>query len=265
MNSTRLMDFFKLKQQFVVVAALVIREMATRYGTKIGGYAWAIIDPLAFVLLLTAVFSAIARVPALGTNFPLFFASGYIPFWIYRSLADQISGAVSANRPLLNYPIVQPYDTVFARLILQLVTIFVVVLIIFGGIGYFIEPLPTLDVPKLLLAGSIAVMLGVGVGMTNIVLFHLSSTYQQVFQIVNRPLFLISGVFILPESVPHPYQDYLMWNPLVHIVALFRQGFYGTYRAQLVDFDWLLAVSFCSFLIGFLVVKAFDMQLREAP
>lgn len=259
------MLFFKIKQQFSVVAALVIREMATRYGTKIGGYAWAIIDPLAFVVLLSLIFSAIARQPALGTNFPLFYASGYMPFWIYRSLADQIAGSVSGNRHLLNYPIVQPYDTVFARLILQVITIFVVCMIIFGGIGYIYPPMPSLDMRDILVAGLLAVIFGMGVGMINIVLFQLSSTYQQIFQILNRPLFLLSGVFVLPESVPHPYQEYLMWNPLVHIVAEFRKGFFSTYRAQLVDLEWVVAISFVTFWTGFLAIRIFDAKLREAP
>ncbi|MBS8262798.1 ABC transporter permease [Roseibium polysiphoniae] len=259
------MIFTKLKKQFLVVSALVIREMATRYGTKIGGYAWAIIDPLAFVILLSLIFSAISRVPALGTNFPVFFAAGYMPFWIYRSMSDQIAGSITGNKHLLSYPIVHPYDTVFSRLILQLVTIFVVCIIIFSGIGHFIEPLPKLNMEKILVASGIAIMFGMGVGMINVVLFHMSSTYQQVFTIVNRPLFLLSGVFILPESIPHPYQDYLLWNPLVHIVAIFRQGFFGTYRALLVDFNWLLAVSVVTFWTGFMAIKLFDARLRESP
>ena len=259
------MLFSKIKQQFVVVAALLVREMATRYGTKIGGYAWAIIDPLAFVGLLTLIFSAIARQPALGTNFPLFYASGYLPFWMYKSMSDQIAGSVSGNRHLLNYPIVHPYDTVFARFLLQVVTIFVVSMIIFSGIGYLIAPLPKLDMGQILIASTIAITFGTGVGMLNIVLFHLSSTYQQIYQIVSRPLFLLSGVFVLPDSVPHPYQEYLLWNPLVHIVAMFRKGFYGTYRAQLIDFDWVVGVALVTFWTGFIAIKLFDAQLREAP
>jgi capsular polysaccharide transport system permease protein len=253
----------KIKQQFVVVAALVVREMATRYGSKIGGYAWAIIDPLAFIGLLTLIFSAIARQPKLGTSFPLFYASGYIPFWIYRSISEQIAGSVSGNMNLLNYPIVHPYDTVFARLILQVITIFVVCMIIFGGIGYLYPPMPSLDMGHILVAGSIAITLGMGVGMINIVLFHMSQTYQQIFQILNRPLFLLSGVFVLPESVPHPYREYMLWNPLVHIVAEFRKGFYDTYRAQVIDFNWAVAVAFVTFWAGFMAIKVFDAQIRE--
>lgn len=252
-----------LRQHLTVVAALVIREMCTRYGTKFGGYAWAIIDPLAFVVLLSVIFSAIARTPALGTNFPLFFATGYMAFWIYRSMADQVAGAVKSNRNLLNYPVVNPYDTVYARAILQILTQFLVCMIIFTGIGLVIEPLPRLDMYPILEATVLALMLGMGVGMVNVVAFHMSPTYQQVFNIVNRPLYLLSGVFLIPDHVPEPYRTYLFYNPLIHIVAKFRQGFYGTYRAQFIDMPYVVTFACTIFLAGFLAMKIFDSSIRE--
>lgn len=44
-----------------MIFALLIREMATRFGSKPGGYLWAFLDPAAHILLMTAIFSAIAR------------------------------------------------------------------------------------------------------------------------------------------------------------------------------------------------------------
>lgn len=255
--------FAILKQQFHVISALVIREMCTRYGTKFGGYAWAVIDPLAFVVLLSVIFSAIARRPALGTNFPLYFASGYMAFWIYRSMADQVAMAVKANRNLLNYPVVNPYDTVYARVILQILTQFMVCMIIFIGIGIVVEPLPKLNMYPILIATVLALMLGIGMGMVNVVAFHLSPTYQEVFNILNRPLYLLSGVFLLPDSVPEPYRTWLFYNPLIHVVAKFRQGFYGTYRAQYIDMPYVVTLACTIFLAGFLAIRIFDSSIRE--
>jgi len=36
-------------------------------------------NPVAHVALMTLIFPAIARIPALGVSFPQFFASGYLP------------------------------------------------------------------------------------------------------------------------------------------------------------------------------------------
>ncbi|GAB2206657.1 hypothetical protein ROS1_34740 [Roseibium sp. ROS1] len=100
-------------------------------------------------------------------------------------------------------------------------------------------------------------------GSANIVWFHLSSTYQQVWGIINRPAFIVSGVFFLPETIPHPYREILLWNPLVHIIGLFRTGFYPTYRASYVDMPYTVGLAIFSIVFGFFLVWLFDAKLRE--
>jgi len=251
-----------LRRQFNIVFALVVREMTTRYGNKFGGYMWAVLDPVLTIAILTMVFSAVAQVPPLGRSFTLFFATGYAAFYIYRSTSDQVSSAVQANRALLNYPIVRPYDTIIARIFLQIATLYIVNVLLFGGLAVMV-PFPSLDLQPIFLASLIAITLGAGVGIANIVWFHLSSTYQQVWGIINRPAFIVSGVFFLPETVPQPFQTYLLWNPLVHIIGLFRQGFYPTYRAPYLDMTYIAGLALFSLVFGLFLVWLFDAKLRE--
>ncbi|CTQ54733.1 Polysialic acid transport protein KpsM [Roseibium album] len=250
------------KRQFSITFALIVREMTTRYGTKFGGYMWAVLDPVLTIGILTAIFSAIARTPPLGRSFTLFFATGYIAFYMYRSTSDQVSSAVDANRALLNYPVVRPYDAIIARVILQIATLFVVNAMLFGCL-YLVVPFEKLRLEPIFLASTIAIALGVGVGAANIVWFHLSQTYAQIWGIVNRPAFLVSGIFFLPESVPHPFKEYLMWNPLVHVVGLFRSGFYPTYRAAYVEMSYIVGLAIFSLVFGLVLVWMMDAKLRE--
>lgn len=236
--------------------------MTTRYGNKFGGYLWAVLDPVLTIAILTMVFSAVARVPPLGRSFALFFATGYVAFYIYRSLSDQVSLSVEVNRSLLMYPVVQVYDTVIARTILQIVTLFVVTILIFGVFAFFVE-YDGIDLYPIWVASLIAVILGTGVGISNIVWFSLSSTYQQVWGIINRPAFIVSGVFFLPESIPQPFRDVLLYNPLVHIIGLFRQGFYPTYRADYVNYPYIIGLAVFSLVFGLILVSVFEADLRE--
>lgn len=251
-----------LKQQFAIISALIIREMTTRYGNKFGGYMWAVLDPVLFIAILTVVFSAVAHIPPLGRSFMLFFATGYAAFYIYRSTADQVASAVEANRALLNYPIVRPYDAIVSRVLLQAATLFVVNLLLFGAMSFFVEIGPVRMGP-ILAASAIGLTLGAGVGISNIVWFHLNSTYQHIWGVINRPAFMVSGVFFLPESVPLPYRDVLMWNPLVHLVGLFRMGFYPTYRASYVNLPYVIGLAVFSVVFGLFLVWLFDARLRE--
>ncbi len=224
---------------------------------------WAVLDPVLTIAILTLVFSGIAHVPPLGRSFTLFFATGYAAFYMYRSTSDQVASAIDANRALLNYPVVRPYDAVIGRIVLQVATLFVVNLLLFGGL-WFVVPFEQIDLGPILLASLIAIVLGAGVGASNIVWFHLSSTYQQVWGIINRPAFIISGVFFLPDTVPHPFREYLLWNPLVHVVGLFRTGFYPTYRANYVDMPYIVGLAVFSIVFGLFLIWLFDAKLRES-
>ena len=251
-----------LKRQFAITFALIVREMTTRYGNKFGGYMWAVLDPVLTIAILTTVFSTIAHVPPLGRSFTLFFATGYAVFYMYRSTSDQVSNAVEANRALLNYPVVSPLDAVVSRITLQILTLYVVNVLLFGVL-YFVVPFEKLDIGSILLASIISIALGAGVGTSNIVWFHLSSTYQQIWGIINRPAFIVSGVFFLPETIPHPFREVLLWNPLVHIIGLFRKGFYPTYRAEYVDLPYITGLAIFSITFGVFLVWLFDAKLRE--
>lgn len=246
-----------------VVGALLVREMATRFGSKPGGYVWALLDPAAHILLMTMIFRAIARAPALGTSFALFFATGYIAFQFYQAMTSYLNSAVRANKALLSYPNVAPIDTVVARFILQVLTTTLVAVIVLGTIVATMRVETSLHWPAILEAGAMACLFGLGVAMINAVLFLKYPLYEQVFNIVNRPLFLISGVFFLPDSIPAPYRELVLINPLVHIIMSFRQGFYPEYRAIGLDMTYLYGIAFLTLFAGMLVFTLSRKTLRN--
>lgn len=233
-----------------VVGALLIREMSTRFGSKPGGYLWALIDPAGHIVFLSLIFMAITHTPALGTSFPLFFATGYLSFQFYAAMAGFLNGAIKANRTLLSYPNVAPIDTIVARYILQVGTTALVSLCVLGAIGLTLRQPLHLHWPSIIEAAFAATLLGLGVGLFNNVAALRFPLYEQIFNIVNRPMFLISGVFFLPDALPLPARDIVLLNPLVHVVMLFRKGFYPEYRAAGLDMFYLYCVVFSFLFVG---------------
>ncbi|NKN36851.1 ABC transporter permease [Agrobacterium sp. a22-2] len=246
-----------------IVSALLIREMSTKFGSKPGGYIWALLDPAAHVALLTLLFQVIARVPALGTSFPLFFATGYIAFNFYSSTVNYLSSAVKGNKALLNYPNVAPVDTVTARFILQLGTMSVVAFIILGAILLTLHTTPVLDWLVIIEAAMAASLLAVGVGMGNAVLFARFALYEKIYGIVTKPLMLMSGVFFLPDNIPHPFREFLLFNPLIHVVILFRTGFYPEYRGDALNTQYMYSFIICTLFAGMLIFTRSARVLRN--
>lgn len=233
-----------------VLSALVIREMATRFGRSAGGYAWAILEPLGGIVLLAVAFSLALRHPPLGTSFILFYASGMIPFGMYSNMARSIATAVSSNRGLMGYPVVTALDAVFAKFALTFLTTLLTSTILATGIILFFRLHVTLDLGALCAAFGLAALLGLGVGTVNCVLFGLYPTWKNVWSVVTRPLFILSGVLFLFESAPPAFQSVLWWNPIVHVVSLMRSGFYGSYHPQFVSPAYVAIVGLTLFVVG---------------
>jgi len=237
-------------QRLRVIAALVLRGMGTRNSRSAGGYLWSVLQPLGAMLLIAFAFSMMLKSPPLGTSFILFYSTGTIPFRHYGSMANAVAGAIGANRGLLAYPVVNPLDAVFAAAILAFMTDAMVAVGIFAGIGAFTDADITLDLAPAAGAFFLAALVGLGVGAINCVLFGYFPTWKNVWGVLSRPLFLMSGVLYLYDSVPSRLQDFLWWNPMLQVVGLMRSGFYSTYEATYVSIPYVLAFAGTLFLVG---------------
>ncbi|ANV25539.1 ABC transporter permease [Agrobacterium pusense] len=254
---------YYLKAHIRVVGALLIREMSTRFGSKPGGYAWAIIDPAGHIAFMSLIFMAITHTPALGKSFALFFATGYLAFQFYAAMAGFLNGAIKANRTLLSYPNVAPIDTIVARYILQAGTTSVVSFCVLGVILLTVDQPVYLNWPAIIEAAFAATVLGLGIGIFNNVATLRFPLYEQVFNIINRPMFLVSGVFFLPDALPAPIRDIVLLNPLVHVVMLFRKGFYPEYRAEMMNMTYLYSFALTILFMGLLLFTRSASVLRS--
>lgn len=236
-----------------IVSAFIIREVASRYGKSPGGYIWAVLEPVAFVGMISVLMTYIGRVPAMGESFPLFYATGYIGFNMYRTMESYIGAAIGANKHLLRYPKVAPIDPVIARIILQAVTSVVVACVVISGTFFTVHSQITIEWRPVIEATIYAWGMAIGVALINSVLFFHYPLYQKAFAIITRPLFILSGVFYVPAMLPHPFRDVLLSNPLTHMVIMFREGFYGVRQWDGLDVWFLRETSMALFFAGLVV------------
>lgn len=235
----------------------------TRYGRSAGGYIWALIEPIAFIVIFSAIFSSIANDPPLGENFPLFFATGVISFSFYREVQDVVSGSFAFNRQLFTYPQVTVFYAVLARFLLQFATLMATTAIIFSGIIYAFDIRIAVDIGLIALGLLSAVLFGFAVGLVNCIAFVVSPTWQRTFNVLNRPLFLISGVFFIPENLPPEIQDLVLINPIAHMISLFRSGFYPTYEPDYISYLYIFGGSLVITAIGLALLLKYEGRLTE--
>jgi capsular polysaccharide transport system permease protein len=246
---------------FRAITALLLREMSTTYGRSPGGYLWAVLEPAAGIALLAVVFSMMFRAPPLGTDFAMFYATGFLPFLLYSEVSTKVAQSIRFSRPLLFYPSVTFTDALFARAILNFLTQIVVFFLVITGISLMFETHVQPNIPIIIQSLLMSGLLGFGIGVFNCFLFSIAPLWERIWGVLNRPLFILSGILYTFESVPAIYRDALWYNPLIHVTALMRQGFYPTYRPDFISGGYVVAISLICLAAGLLFLGSYHRRI----
>ena len=245
------------------ILALILREMGSGYGRSPGGYLWAVLEPVAGIALLSMLFAAAFRTPPLGVNFPTFYASGMLPFLMFNDVQSKVATSLMYSKQLLAYPTVTFIDALLARFILNAMTQIMVAYLVFSGCLLLFETQVTLDLPTIILSYALTALLGLGIGTLNCFLFTRFPLLQRAWSILMRPMFLISGIFFIFETIPERYQVFLWWNPLVHVIGLNRRGFYAYYDATYVSVAYICGLALICLTLGLLFLRRYHRDLLQ--
>lgn len=243
------------------IAALMLREISTRFGRQPGGYIWAILQPLAMIVLMAMAFAVLARVPSLGVSFILFKATGMIILQLFVVPARMVGSSLSYSRALLSYPGVTWIDAVLAQFLLNLLVTIIVTIIILAG-DIWIEGVSLiLDWNMILSAVALTALMAFGFGVFNAFMMERFDVYGNLWQILTGPLMLVSGILILFDDMPQFAQDILWYNPLVHTVGMMRAGFYSVYEPQYVSVTFVLICSMVPMVLGLVLLRRHNREL----
>jgi len=247
-----------------VIWALILRETRTRFGRHRLGYLWAVLEPAGMIMILTAIFTLVGRLAPSGLDFPVFLATGIVPFFMFRTMLTRAAKAIEGNRGLLVYARVKPLDLVIARGLLEAATylvVFVLILLLLGALGYQARPHQPLVV---LSAMATLATLGFGLGAAIAAFQVVMPSIEQMVSFINRPLLFISGIFFSVEVVPEPYRSWLLLNPILHAIELIRAGFFATYSARYADPGYLLEWVAGAVLLGLVAQRALRRSVTVA-
>lgn len=240
---------------------MVMREMSATYGRTPGGYLWAILEPAGGIALLTIIFSIAFSSPPIGTNFAMFYATGVVPFIYYNDVTQKVSQSLNYSKPLLAYPSVTFFDALMGRLITNMISGLLVVYVVFFGLIIVFDTRTDPQLDSIGLSIAMASVFAFAVGTMNCYLFNAFPVWVKIWGIINRPLFIISCVLFVFDSVPKNIQDYLWYNPLVHIIGQMRHGFYPSYHAEYVSPAYVFGVSLLVLVIGLALLLRYHRDL----
>lgn len=166
---------------------------------------------------------------------------------------------------LLGYPSLTYFDAILARFLLTSLTHVWVFVIVTTGLVAFVGFQPIFDPIRVLNSLEMAMALGLGIGTLNCFLFSMVPIWVQAWNIITKSSFFISDVLFLFDSSPHPFDQYPIFNPLVHVVGEMRQGFYTNYEGSYVEPLFVYLGAFAAFAVGLPMLNQFNRTILNNP
>jgi capsular polysaccharide transport system permease protein len=232
--------------QLRVIHALFMRELLTRFGRSRIGYVWLVLEPMSLALMISTLHWASGK--DLPNNIPifLFYALGYLPFMLFRSIVSRGSNAVSANISLLYHRDVKLHDVLVARNAMEAGVCTIAIALVMLVASLFFDEAP--HEPALFaLALLLYALLAHGLGMVFASLMTIWEPFEHVVHPFTYIMMPLSGTFFMLQQMGTEQRDALLLIPLVHIAEMCRWAQWGDRVVPYYDISyvlwWILALN----------------------
>ncbi len=242
-----------LESYLHVLHALMLRDMRTRFGGTLWGYGVVVMWPCVHILALIAIYS-LQHIPApVGNSVPLFFATGLVPVLIFQYVSREVMKATLINRPLTYYPQVKLFDLILARVLVEIVTGFLGLLVVVRC-WLLQERIPAHR--QLCRSDGISCIysLGIGIGVINVAIVGFFPGWLVGYALFNIVMYVASGVIFMPSFLPEKVYYWLKFNPALQLAEWMRSAYYPNIGVQ-IDYLYVVLFSLTSLVIGLLILK----------
>ncbi|OCP35052.1 ABC transporter permease [Ensifer sp. LC163] len=245
------------------MVAVMLRDMRTRFFDHGLGFLVVSLWPLAHMVILIAIFTLVGRQAPFGDSLNVFFATGLIPTLSFMYVSRFMSLSLILNRPMLSFPVVQVFDIMVARAILEIVaacltlTFMMCILSIIGD-----DPFPY-DPEQALYAYLATLLLAVGIGMLAGVVTMFLNFFATIYALAMILVYMSSGTMFVAAALPEPLARALAWNPVVQSVEWMRTAYYPTYSDRLLDKEYLLIFGMTALCLGLLLERLTRRKMLE--
>jgi len=246
-----------------VIFALILREVQGRFGKKRLGAFWFVFEPMAHVAIVLLIFSTLRSRHIPGIEVTLFLMQGIIPFLMFRNVTLKGMEAVNANRGLLAYRQVKPFDMVTARALVESMLMSCVYILMLSVLGWFFGYDITIQHPlQWLVTLAIGGALAFGSALIFCVLIDAIPELASMIRIMYMPLYILSGIIFPLWLIPKDFLPLLLWNPYLHLIELLREYSIAYYpRVAEINLAYPAACAVLTLFTGLWLYRARHLRL----
>jgi lipopolysaccharide transport system permease protein len=211
---------------------IAARDVTIRYRQTAFGAAWAILQPVAFMVIFSLVFGRAAGISSDGIPYALFSLAGLVPWMFFANAFLLGSESLVLNQALvakIYFPrIFIPAGVVAAGCLdfsISLLILLVIVLI------YGIVPSVAILVLPLLIAIAVATALGAGTALSAVNVRYRDVRYVVPF--ATQMWLFLSPIVYPSSSLSEPFRTLSAINPMTGVIEGFRWAVLDTGSAPL--------------------------------
>lgn len=212
--------FFGIKKQWLELLYLLVqRDLRVRYRGSVLGYLWSMLNPLLYMIILSAVFSYMMK--ARTQEYALFILAGIMTWnFFHQSMLIGMNSIVSSSHLLKKVSIpglLFPTASVCGVLV-NFVLSFIPFLLISVLLGH------SLSFKVALIPVFMAIFFGFSWGMTTLIA-TINVKYRDVghgMEAFMQMLFYATPIVYPVEMIPQHYRFIIDLNPMAYFIAIFR-------------------------------------------
>jgi len=255
------LDWAEMWEYRELLFFLVWRDIKARYKQTVFGFAWAVVQPVADMIIFTIIFGRLVKVPSDNLPYPVFVYAGILPWTFFAAGLTQSGASLVNARNMLT-------KVYFPRLFIPLAAVLrgLVELLISAGvyacilIAYGITPSwGVVYVPLLVILTAMAAL---GLGF---LLSALTVSYRDFAAIVPftvRAMMYLTPVVFPVSLVPSRYQWLLAVNPMAGIIDAFRSAILGR-PWNLTTLTVSIGVTVALFLFGLFYFRRTERRFAD--
>ncbi len=232
----------------------MLRDMRSRFGGNYWGYLVQVLWPCVHLAIIAGAMAWRGMTSPIGDSTLVFIATGAVPALAFQYISREVMKGYLIHKPLTYFPQVKKFDTVVARILVEIVGSFlglcIVLVVLYSFAG---DPVPV-DMFMAITGYLAAIALGIGIGTINVGIVSIFPAWVIGYILFTVLVYMSSGVYFLSCYMPEQIYEIMRWSPLVQIIEWVRLGYDPSIPAQ-IDYIYVIGWIFGSLTVGLLMER----------
>jgi lipopolysaccharide transport system permease protein len=209
-----------------LLIALSAHRLKVRYKQSVLGIAWAIIQPVALMLIYTLVFSIVTRVKSTGVPYAVFAYAALLPWSFFSTALTNATNGLVSHAQLVTKVYFPREILPISYIVAALVDLLIASIVMSGLMIYYHVSLTTQVlwlIPVTLVMAAFTTACALIFSAMQVRVRDIGMAMPLVLQ-----LWLFASPVVYPlRQVPERLRDYYVLNPMVGIIENFRAALLG--------------------------------------